>query len=53
LGTQRESLSYTPYPGLEEVAAKVERNVEAVLTDLDVAARAKDEAKLLTAIGGC
>jgi hypothetical protein len=49
-GTQLESISFTPYPGMEQAAAKAdEKSVNAVLTDFNAAATAKDEAKMLAA----
>jgi hypothetical protein len=49
-GTQLESISFTPYPGMEQAAAKAdEKTVNAVLTDFNAAATAKDEAKMLAA----
>jgi hypothetical protein len=49
-GTQLESISYTPYPGMEQAAAKAdEKSVNAVLADFNAAATAKDEGKMLAA----
>jgi hypothetical protein len=52
-GTALEAVSFTPYPGLEQWAEKAsEQAVSALLAEVDAARRAKDDAKLLTAIGG-
>ncbi len=52
-GDAMENISFTPYPGLEELAAKAdEKTVAGVLADMNAAARTRDDAKLLTAIGG-
>ena len=52
-GTALEAVSFTPYPGLEQWAEKAsEQAVSALLAEVDAARRAKDDAKLLAAIGG-
>jgi hypothetical protein len=52
-GNALENVSFMPYPGLEDLAAKAdEKAVAAVLADMNAAARTKDDAKLLAAIGG-
>src|ERR1700730_1209982 len=48
-----EALSFTPYPGLEETAAKVDTTAtDALAANLDTARQAGDDAELLHAIGG-
>ena len=48
-----EALSFTPYPGLEETAAKVDTTaIDALAANLDTARQAGDDAELLHAIGG-
>ncbi len=52
-GQALESVSFTPYPGLEELAAEADTAaVEALCTRVDAARRAQDDAALLTAITG-
>ncbi len=52
-GKALEALSFTAYPGLEDRAKKAnDKAVAALLADVDAARRAKDDAKLLAAIGG-
>jgi hypothetical protein len=52
-GKALEAVSFTPYPGLEAQAMKAdEQTMQAMLDALNVARRAKDDAKLLAAIGG-
>jgi hypothetical protein len=52
-GKAFEDLSFTPYPGMEPQAQKADENaVRAVLSAVDTARRAKDDAKILAAIGG-
>jgi hypothetical protein len=52
-GKAFESLSFIAYPGLEQAAHQAnEQAVAAVLSEMDAARRAKDDAKLLAAIGG-
>jgi hypothetical protein len=52
-GNAMEMVSFTPYPGLEDLAAKAdEKAVAAALADMDAAARTRDDEKLLAAIGG-
>ncbi len=52
-GKALEALSFTAYPGLEDWAKKAnDKAVAALLADVDAARRAKDDAKLLAAIGG-
>jgi hypothetical protein len=49
-GTALENISFTPYPGMEEIAAKAdEKAVSALLAEFDEAARAKDDDRLVTA----
>jgi hypothetical protein len=52
-GKSLEAISFTAYPGLEQTAEKADtKAVAAVLAQVDEARRAKDDAKLLAAIGG-
>jgi len=52
-GKSFESVSFTPYPGFEAQAQRAdEKAVQALLAEVDVARRAKDDSKLLAAIGG-
>ena len=52
-GTALEAVSFMSYPGLEQWAEKAsEQAVSALLAEVDAARRAKDDAKLLAAIGG-
>ncbi len=52
-GTALEDLSFTPYPGLEQEAKKADaKAVTALVAEVDAARRAKDDARLLAAIGG-
>lgn len=52
-GKACEEVAFTPYPGLEKEAEKAdEKAVTALLAEVDAASRAKDDAKLLAAIGG-
>jgi hypothetical protein len=52
-GKALEDLSFTPYPGLEEMAKKAsEKAIATLLSEVDAARRDKDDAKLLAAIGG-
>ena len=52
-GKAFESLSFMPYPGYEEKARKAgDQAVAELLVEFDAGRRAKDEVKLLDAIGG-
>lgn len=52
-GKAFESLSFTPYPGYAEKAAKADdAAVAALLAEFDAGRRARDEAKLVAAIAG-
>lgn len=52
-GKACEELAFTPYPGLEGAAKRIDASVVAVLlAKVDAARRAKDDGRLLTAIGG-
>lgn len=52
-GKSLEAVSFTSYPGLEDWAKKAdEKAVAGLLAEVDAARRAKDDAKLLAAIGG-
>jgi hypothetical protein len=52
-GKAFESLSFLPYPGYEQKAQKADdRAVATLLAEFDAGRRAKDDAKLLAAVGG-
>jgi hypothetical protein len=52
-GDALEDLGFTPYPGLDDLAGKADKAaIDNVLSGIEAAGRAKDDAKLLDAIGG-